>query len=290
MTLESLENRCLLTGGLLEVELVSTGDPGDPTAQVGNNDSTRPAISGDGRYVAFVSDANNLTPGDLNDAKDVFVKDLYSGALTLVSTAADGTQGNADASSSHPSRPSPWPVRPWEVRRPIAHPSFPQISANGRYVTFGSFADNLVPVDGNEHIADIFVKDLATGDVRLVSNAQDGAPADDAAFASAISDDGTWLVFSSDANNLLPDDGNLYGTDVFVRNLLTGDLTRLTHDDEGTGSYFRPGISANGRYVTFDARNGDYVPGDTNGAFDIFRVDLHNGPAGDVQRRGDTRP
>ena len=162
-----------------------------------------------------------------------------------------------------------------------------QISANGRYVTFGSYASNLVPIDGNGHIADIFVKDLVTGAVRLVSNAQDGSPGNDAAFESAISADGTWVVFTSDAGNLLPGDGNSDGgtqpTDVFVRNLLTGDLTLVTHDDVGIGSYFRPAISADGRYAAFDALNGAYVPGDVNGQFDVFRVDLHNGPQGNVR-------
>ena len=136
---------------VLDIELVSIGDPHDPAAQLGNDASTRPAISGDGRYVAFVSDADNLTPGDLNAAKDVFVKDLHTGALTLVSTAADGTQGNAAA--------SPFP---------------PSLSFDGRYVAFASRASNLVPRDRNGNAADIFVKDLKTGMVTLASAAPNG--------------------------------------------------------------------------------------------------------------------
>ncbi|HUE71326.1 MAG TPA: hypothetical protein VMP01_10620 [Pirellulaceae bacterium] len=112
LAVEPLESRCLLTAGILEIELVSTGNPGDPAAQVGNDHSTRQAISGDGRYVAFVSEATNLTPGDLNGVKDVFMKDMHTGVLTLVSTAADGTQGNFASSSYRPS-----------------------LSADGRYVT-----------------------------------------------------------------------------------------------------------------------------------------------------------
>ncbi|HUE71328.1 MAG TPA: hypothetical protein VMP01_10630 [Pirellulaceae bacterium] len=245
--------------------------------------SYTPALTPDGRYVAFAGGdgayLKDLRTGDLtlvacgyyysvsisadgrfvayDNFSSVFVKDMQTEVVTLASSALGGAPGNRGS-------------------------FFSQISGNGRFVAFGSHADNLVPSDGNGHFADIFVKDLTTGDVRLVSNAQDGAAGNDAAFFSAISQDGTWIIFSSDAGNLVPGDANGNGTDFFVRNLLTDELTLLTHDDNGASSVFEPGISANGRYVTFDGRNGDYVPGDVNGVNDIFRVDLHNGPAGDV--------
>ena len=102
----------------------------------GNFRSNDASVSGDGRYVAFVSVASNLVLGDTNGFPDVFVKDLQTGAITRVSTAADGTEANYFSNS-------------------------PSISADGRYVAFGSWAPNLGR--GAYFSDDVFVKDLQTG-------------------------------------------------------------------------------------------------------------------------------
>jgi hypothetical protein len=91
-----------------------------------------PEISGDGRYVAFASDATNLVPDDTNGVTDVFVHDRMTGRTIRVSVAADGTQGNAAVSYGL------------------------DISADGKWVTFSSGASNLVPNDTNGQ-ADAFV-------------------------------------------------------------------------------------------------------------------------------------
>ena len=96
--------RDLQTGAITRV---STGANGDE----GNSQSYEPSISADGRYVAFVSDASDLVPGDTNGTTDVFVRDLQTGAIARVSTRANGEQGNGSCVD-------------------------PQISADGRYVTF----------------------------------------------------------------------------------------------------------------------------------------------------------
>ena len=99
-----------------------------------NNDNYSPAISADGRYVTFQSDASNLVPGDTNGTWDVFVRDRQSGTTQRVNVATDGTQANSGSDS-------------------------PAISADGRYVAFASYASNLVPGDTN-HSEDVFVRDL----------------------------------------------------------------------------------------------------------------------------------
>jgi Tol biopolymer transport system component len=99
----------------------------------GNSHSAGPSISADGRYVAFISEASNLVPGDTNGQQDIFVHDRQTGQTSRVSVAADGTQGNGG---------SYWP----------------SISANGRYVAFMSEASNLVPGDTNGQ-QDVFVHD-----------------------------------------------------------------------------------------------------------------------------------
>jgi archaellum component FlaF (FlaF/FlaG flagellin family) len=102
-----------------------------------NSDSNIPAISADGRYVAFDSTASNLVPGDTNNNGDVFVRDLRSGTTRLVSVASDGTEAKSGSGGA-------------------------AISADGRYVTFSSAASNLVPGDTNNS-ADVFVRDLRPG-------------------------------------------------------------------------------------------------------------------------------
>ena len=157
-----------------------------------NGDSASPAISADGRYVAFGSDASNLVPGDTNGTSDVFVRDLRSGTTQRVSVATDGTQANGDSDS-------------------------PAISADGRYVAFASYASNLVPGDTNG-TADVFVRDLRSGTTRRVSVATDGTQANGDSGSPAISADGRYVAFESDASNLVPGDTN-HCVDVFVRDL-----------------------------------------------------------------------
>ena len=117
----------------------------------GNSYSESPAISADGRYVAFVSGASNLVPGDTNDFEDVFVRDRQSGTTQRVNVATDGTEAN-DGSFS------------------------PAISADGRYVAFESYGSNLVPGDTND-LGDVFVRDLRSGTTQRVSVATDGTQA-----------------------------------------------------------------------------------------------------------------
>lgn len=161
------------------------------------------AVSNDGTKVAFESAATNLVVGDANGAGDVFV--WTAGATALVSVNSAGTgPGNGESLVS-------------------------AISGNGRYVVFESDATDLVANDNNG-VRDIFVRDLTANTTTRVSVGAGGAQANGASFAfgsTTISDDGRFVVFESDASNLVTGDTNGVG-DVFVRDTVSGTTDRLS--------------------------------------------------------------
>ena len=142
--------------------------------------SSAPILSADGRTVAFLSAANNLvTNDDLGTSVDVFVRDLPSGRTTLASVNLTGVGGGNDYSG------------------------VPGLSADGRLIVFESTASNLVADDTNG-VADVFVRDLATGQTRLVSVPASGqGSANGPSTAPLISADGRWVFFESAASDLV---------------------------------------------------------------------------------------
>jgi len=220
-----------------------------------NRDSFGPAaISANGRYVAFGSDATNLVAGDTNERPDVFVRDRVSGTTTRVSVAARGTQSNLNSLQ-------------------------PTISANGRYVAFSSIASNLVVGDTNG-IVDVFVRDRVAGATTRVSVSSRGVQAArtdldttrEDSEKPTISADGRYVAFLSGAGNLVARDTNGAG-DVFVRDRVTGTTTRASVATGGAQANqwsSDPAISADGRYVTFFSDASNLVAGDTNGLSDVF--------------------
>lgn len=215
-----------------------------------NSASLQPALSADGRYVAFSSDASNLVEGDTNETTDVFVHDRETGRTIRVSVASDGTQANRRSSN-------------------------PDISGDGRLVIFESDARNLDEFS----TPGIFVHDLETGVTRRVSVASDGTPGNATSHEPVISADGRWAAFWSNASNLIEDDTNFY-RDVFVHNLETGETRRVSVASDGTEANedsFDVDISGDGRYVAFWSHASNIVPDDTNGEPDIFVHDLETG-------------
>jgi hypothetical protein len=213
-----------------------------------DGDSINPAISADGRFVAFESAATNLVLGDTNNLIDVFVRDVQAGTTTRVSVGPGGVQGN-DFSTR------------------------PSLSASGRYVAFESWATNLVLGDANAFL-DIFVRDLQTGTTTLVSRDSSGAQANNLSTGCALSADGTHVVFESWASNLVAGDTNTV-PDIFLRDIVAGTTLRASVSSDGVEADGMSGgvvsISSTGRYVSFWSQATNLVPVDDNGVFeDIF--------------------
>jgi len=212
----------------------------------GNGLSGSPAISADGRFVAFVSSSSNLVADDTNTCLDVFVRDRQGGATTRVSVRAGGVEANWDSDA-------------------------PSISGDGRFVAFESKATNLVADDTNGH-DDVFVHDVPAGQTALVSVASDGTQGDYHSSAPSISADGWFVAFVSGAKNLIEIDTN-WSDDVFVRNRQTDETTRVSVASDGTEANWesaRPSISADGGHVAFETAADNLVAGDTNLATDVF--------------------
>jgi Tol biopolymer transport system component len=158
----------------------------------GNKNSYSASISADGRYVAFLSDANDLVPGDGNQRSDVFVRDLAQATTERVSVASDGSEGNENSGYFQTS-----------------------ISGDGRFVVFESDSTNLVPGDVNG-FGDIFVHDRVSGTTECVSLSMFGGGANGESTYAAVSANGRYVAFESNAPNLVPNDTNSSG-DIFLR-------------------------------------------------------------------------
>ncbi|HEX2908881.1 MAG TPA: hypothetical protein VHO69_18560 [Phototrophicaceae bacterium] len=208
-----------------------------------------PALSADGRYIAFSSYASNLVASDTNNDMDVFRYDRQSGQTTLVSVAASGAQ--AVGLSGHAS-----------------------ISADGRYIAFESDASNLVANDTTVgRSEDVFIRDMETGQITLVSQGITGMPV--SGYSPQISANGRYVVFISKATNLIEGDTNNQ-IDVFVRDLQTGEVSRVSVSSNGTqadGMSYPPSISGDGRYITFMSVATNLTLGDWNNLSDIFLHD-----------------
>ncbi|MEP0766435.1 MAG: PD40 domain-containing protein [Fimbriimonadia bacterium] len=209
----------------------------------GNGFSMGPSLSHDGRYVCFMSLANDLVPDDTNGVKDIFVHDRLSGVTDRVSISSQGAQANGQTTIG-------------------------VISPDGRYVAMISYASNLVPGDTNGY-SDAFLHDRLTG-VTLRVGAGNGWTRDvDVSLAGLV------VAFESDASDLVPGDTN-GRSDIFVWDAASGQIERVSVSDWGTeltGPSAVPSVSADGRIVAFWSNAADAVTGDTNGETDLFARD-----------------
>lgn len=206
-------------------------------------------LSADGRYVAFDSSATNLVPNDRNNFDDIFVRDRVGGRTWRLSVDSHGAEANLSSYLGG-------------------------ITPDGRYITFSSLASNLVAGDTN-NVEDIFVHDLWTGTTERVSVDSSGVEGNRASLGAQISDDGRFVGFTTQANNLAGFDGN-GSSDVYVRDRRTGTTIRgsvsVTGGDPNLPSV--GGITRNGRYAVVYSYATNLVAGDTNNASDIFLRDL----------------
>jgi len=270
------------TGCVPSTTLVSVSGSGVQ----GANDSRDPAISADGRFVSFVSLADNLVSGDTNASQDVFLRDTCVGASACspstirVSVANDGAQATGSSASES---------------------YYSAMSADGRFVVFASRATNLVASDTNA-TADIFLRDTCVGvssctpaTVRVsLDSAGDEANAE--SFLPGMSADGRFVVFTSWATDMVPDDTS-GGHDVFVRDTCRGATASCTpsnrrvsvgsngaqaNQNSGGPATGGASISGDGRFVAFGSRATNLVGGDNVGQFEIFLYDSCEGASGCV--------
>ena len=245
------------------IELISVAMNGGDA----NGSSYVPAMTPDGRFVAFASNATNLVPGDTNSTYDVFLRDRQLGTTERISVATNGTQGNS-TSGYFP-----------DTCNPSCPPSSLGISItpDGRFVAFGSLAFNLDPRGGQQCQA--YVRDRQAGTTELVSLSSTGAYGLGFNQLPSITPDGRYVVFTSDAPNLVPGDTNGVD-DIFLRDRQSGTTVRVNLASGGSqanDASFLPVISANGRFVAFISLATNLVVGDTNGVSDVFVRDLQAG-------------
>jgi len=244
----------------------------------GNGQSLRPAISADGRFIAFESTSDNLVSGDANGVSDIFLRDTCSGAgagcspsTARLSVSSAGAQGAADSFQ-------------------------PTISGTGRFVAFSSFANDLVANDTNGNF-DVFLRDTcfsaaagcSPSTVRL-SVASNGTEGNAESSVPSISGTGRFVAFQSASSTLIATDTN-GAFDIFLRDTCFGAAAGCspstirvavsTAGAEGNAQSLRPAIRATGRLIAFQSAADNLVTGDTNGVVDIFVRDTCFGaPAG----------
>lgn len=226
--------------------LVSSGSDG----RTGSGASDRPVVSADGRYVAFYSNSPTFDQR-CPCAAQVYVRDLVTGVVKMASRSTTGGPGN-DVSVE------------------------PDISADGRYVSFHSIASDLVPGDTNGD-SDVFVRDMVLGRTERVSVTSSNEQAN--GYWSHISADGRYVVFAADA-------ANLRGTpnsrrDIYRRDRSTGRTVMISVASDGThqnADATFADLSPDGRYVIFWSRASNLVPGVT-GVYDdvINALDTYHG-------------
>ncbi|MFN0253919.1 MAG: hypothetical protein ACKV2T_44055 [Kofleriaceae bacterium] len=152
------------------------------------------------------------------------------------------------------------------------------LSADGRIVVFTSMASNLAVNDTRSQY-DAFAHDRRTGTNELINVSTAGVQGEGGAYDVSISADGRFVAFSSEASNLVPNDG-LFNGDVYVRDRIAGTTQRLSNGPAGVPSNqnsYEPTISADGRFVAFLSGASNLVAGDTNGRIDVFVADVASG-------------
>jgi len=246
--------RDMLTGTTLLVSVDSTG------AGNANGDSFDAIISANGQQVVFTSFASNLVPNDTNNLPDLFVRDLATATTSLVSLNRDGTASGNDVTFNS-----------------VA----PSITPDGRFVAFHSKAADLAANDDNNNASDLFVRDLVAGVTTLVSVNRSGTASGINLLASpALSDDGRYVAFNSNASDLVANDNNGF-TDVFLRDFESRTTVMVSVNRAGAASGSSvsrfPNMSADGRFIAFQSAAADLVVNDANSFYDVYVRDMRVG-------------
>lgn len=232
-------------------------------------DYMRASMTDDGRYVVYSTRSSNLVPGDGNASPDVFRWDRSTGFSTLVSVSTGGGVGNGGSGEPSISTNTTMSVN------------------NGRYVSFSSYATNLVASDANGSLSDAFLRDMNTGVTTIVSLS---TPGNTQGFAwpsggASVSDDGRFVAFGSLEQFTST---SISWTAVYVRDRNLN-VTTLISPNYADGNCYWQEISGDGTKVAFqtDATNIDLLH--HPGAMDTYLHDrssvtttrITTGPAGD---------
>lgn len=225
-------------------DLVSIGTGG---ALADGSSSDISSISGDGQYIAFMSNATNLVASDTNSTSDIFVRDVQNGTTVRVSVSSAGVQSNSSSSWS-------------------------SISYDGRYVVFSSNASNLVASDTNGS-SDIFIRDLTNNTTELVSSTAAGVQGNGNSTQPSVSADGRFVVFTSYASNL-SSSAYQYASNVFLKDRMNGTIKAVSMNTSNSalsnGGSSVPSISCDGNVVAFESAATNLVASDTNNVRDVF--------------------
>ena len=216
---------------------------------LGDRNSYAPAVSDDGKFVAFASEAMNLAPFDSNAKADIFVRHLLEGTTERVSLAYHGGEANGISRD-------------------------PTITPDGRYVVFASSASNLVQGDLNGHY-DIFVRDRKTGRTQHVSVGPEGEPLGNDSSWPSIGDGGRYVAFVYRGDEFPGAEANIIVHDRTSRKSEAVSLAWNGTPSDGASA--RPSVSADGRYVVYESTSSNLVQNDTNGFADVFVYDLSAG-------------
>jgi len=271
-----------------------------------NGNSRLPAMSEDGQFIAFQSQATNLVSGDTNEVTDIFLWDTVKGITTRLSVNSEGVEANDTSQRSSISRNGQY-VAFYSIASNLVtndENGFndvylhniqtnetelisinaagtlagnrgsvnPSVSADGRFVVFHGIATDLVSDDGNDTRSDVFLRDRLNKTTTLISVSSEGVQGDTHSANADISADGRYIVFESFASNLVLDDNNEI-VDIFVHDIQSGKTARVSvsaANEEGNGPSQLPAISADGQYITFRSDASNLVENDTNGVRDIF--------------------
>ena len=212
------------------------------------SDAQNPALSSDGRYVAFESISPNLVPGPDSNPLDVYLRDVQAETTERIDVSTAGVQANNVSLSA-------------------------SVSGDGRYVAFDSYANNLVAGDTTCcSVTDVFLRDRLTGTTIRVNERPDATPPDGAG-QGVISTDGQYVAFVSGDPLLVAGDTN-DDADVFVRNIATGVITRVSLASGGVeipdgGNSQQPALSADARFVAFRC-HANLDPADDNVYQDVY--------------------
>ena len=221
-----------------------------------------PQVSSRGRYVVYTSNATNFVEDDDGYHNDIFVTDTRDSTTELITRGRDGEFADDD-SAQH------------------------DISANGRFTTYVSYARNLDPYEGETYLQ-VFLHDRRKGESILVSRNADGDAGNAASSSPAISADGRFIVYESMAKNLVSQGKNL--SKILLYDRLTKETTLVSRTASGetpNDDSWVPEINADGTVVTYSSRASNLDRPDNNGYTDVFRVELATGEVELISRTPD---